>query len=673
MVRNSFMGFINYHPVSDQIKSDMIKNPGIVGMLFLLLFAAGPMQAQNEKKALKKAEEALGYDEFKSAARYLKEAVGYNSKNAQSQYLLGYALYRTYAKKEALHAFEKAYSLNPGVDPDLYYYYAKCLHYSLDFDKALTFYQKARTQYNPRNPKYAEVNRSMGHCEYAKRAVQNPIQAKIINVGPPVNTQYSEHSPVISADESVMIYTTVRPDNIGCKGDPECILEDIYIAYNENDKWVKPGPISDNVNTKNFDASISLSPDGQKLYIYKNPPGYGDIFTSELEGNKWSKPESMGEPVNSKFYETTVTATPDGRMIIFTSSREGGYGDTDIYMSKLDYEGNWSEPQNLGNKINTRYSDDSPFLHPDGKTLYFSSDGRPDCMGGYDIYKSILQDDGSWSTPVNIGYPINTPDDDIYFVLSADNYHGYYASAKEGGYGEKDIYLIDLTPPVVVVKEDTVVETKPVEVKNTLTILKGTVTDAKTQEPLGAPIKVIDNEKNLVIATFKSNSSSGKYLISLPSGKNYRIEVDREDYLFQSLNVNVPSSDGYQEIVRDVALQQIEVGVAIVLNNIFYDYDKATLRPESKSELDRLFKLMEDNPRLRIELGGHTDSDGSEDYNQKLSEDRAKSVVSYLIDKGISKPRLVAFGYGESQPIDTNDTDEGKQNNRRTEFKILEK
>ena len=216
-------------------------------------------------------------------------------------------------------------------------------------------------------------------------------------------------------------------------------------------------------------------------------------------------------------------------------------------------------------------------------------------------------------------------------------------------------------------------EPKPVEVKNALTILKGVITDAKSHQPLEASIQVIDNEQNAVVANFTSNSATGKYLVTLPSGKNYGIRVENSEYLFKSVNVNIPLSDGYQEIIKDVELDKIEVGKAIILNNIFYDYDKATLRPESKAELNRLYDLMTDNPKLKVELGAHTDSDGSDSYNQDLSERRAKSVVDYLIDRGVARERLIAKGYGEKTPVAPNDTPENKQKNRRTELKILEK
>ena len=628
---------------------------------------------QNEKKALRNAERHLSFDEYKQAIPYLQEAAKYNAQNALTQYILGKCLFINAEKKRALKNFEKANTLNKDVNPDLSWYYAQSLHYVLQFDEAAEQYKRALTKVRERDPRYRKIKMAITHCEYGKMAIKSPVKAKIVNVGPPINTQYAEHSPVISADESIMIYTTIYPSNKGCKGDPMCGLEDIYISEQNEGKWQKPKPIKA-VNTSNHDATIGLSPDGQKLFIYKNPPGYGDIFISELDGKDWGKPESMGAPINSKYWEEVVSIAPDGKTVYFTSERPGGTGMSDIYEANLGDDGKWGEPKNLGAGINTIDEERSPFIHPNGVELYFSSDGRKDGIGGFDIYRSTKQADGSWGPPENLGYPINTPDDDIYFVLSADQKTGYYASAKEGGYGNKDIYKIVMPenePPVVVEEAETTVVAPPVV--NALTVLKGVVTDAKTGAFLEADIRVIDNEKNQVVANFKSNSATGKYLVTLPAGRNYGIEVGRKDYLFKSLNVNIPKADGYQEIIQDIELSQIEIGVEIRLNNIFYDYDKATLRPESRSELDRLFQLMNENPGIKIELGGHTDSDGSDTYNLKLSQARSQSVVDYLVGKNISRERLVAKGYGESKPEVPNDSPENKQLNRRTVLKILER
>lgn len=640
----------------------------------LLSLVAMAGWGQNEKKALKNADISLDYEEYEEAIPYLQEAIRYNPNNPRSRFLLGKCLYLTHQRKKAAAELEKAYRLDKEISPELPLYYAKSLHYIMEFDDAIVMYKTAQTFTKMDSPEYLKIQKRIGQCEYGKKMVANPVNAKIINAGPSINTRYREHSPVISADESVMFFTSVRPGNVGTKGGLST-TEDIYYTDRIGERtWSQPRNLGKNVNTKDHDASIGLSPDGQKLFIYKNPPGNGDIFECELKGTTWSRPRSLGPAVNTRYFEETVSISSDGKTIYFTSEKPGGLGETDIYTSTLDEDGNWSEAVNLGETINTSERDESPFIHPNGKTLYFSSRGHQ-TMGSYDIFKSQLQKDGTWSKPENLGYPINTPGDDIYFVISASGKHGYYSSMKEGGYGNSDIYMVDLSVPkpvVVAVTEDSEEVAPPVIVANPLTILKGKVTDAVTQDPVEATIQVIDNEKNEVISEFISNSATGKYLVSLPSGKNYGISVEADGYLFHSENFDIPATSDYQEITKDISLKKIQIGTSIVLRNIFFDHDQATLRKESVAELDRLIQLLEDLPRLKIEIAGHTDNSGSDSYNLKLSQRRAKSVVDFLIKKGIGQERLTAKGYGESKPIDTNETEEGKQKNRRTEFTILE-
>jgi len=324
-------------------------------------------------------------------------------------------------------------------------------------------------------------------------------------------------------------------------------------------------------------------------------------------------------------------------------------------------------------------------MHPDGRTLYFSSRGH-NTMGGFDVFKSTMNDDGTWSKPENLGYPVNTPDDDLFFVMGGSGKHGYYSSSNDNGYGDYDLYMITFRgpekPPVLHNEDNLLANVAPVgesvvaekvEIKTMrLTILKGTIKDAMTNNPVEAQIEIIDNTKNEVVSVNTSNSSTGKYLVSLPSGRNYGIAVKAEGYLFHSENFDIPAATGYQEVTKDILLNKLAVGQKVVLRNIFFDYGKSTLRSESYAELDRLVKLLTDLPKLKIEISGHTDNKSSLQYNQKLSESRAKAVVDYLISKGISANRLEYKGYAYLQPIATNDTEEGRQQNRRVEFKVLE-
>ncbi|MBL0328641.1 MAG: OmpA family protein [Bacteroidetes bacterium] len=657
---------------------------------------------KDDKDGLKEAKRNLekGDEFFAMATVFYKQALDpyylaaqkFNPNNALLNYKIGKCyLYSNY-KLKSIPYLEKALQLNPEVDPQIHYLLGKAYHLNMDWDKAIKAFQTFQKTLKGEELALVmgDVNVHISQCLTGKEMVKNPIRVFIDNVGPDVNSQFPDYGPVISADESVMIFTSRRTGSTGEKIDPEIneYYEDIYMSTRVNGKWTKAINMGSPINTDNHDANSGLSADGQKFLIYIGNNN-GDLYESELKGDKWSKPDHMNKNINTSYHESSACYTPDGKSVYFVTDKpEGGLGDRDIYVSTKDEKGKWGKPVNLGPTINTQYGEEGVFLHPDGKTLYFSSQGHKS-MGGYDIFKSVYNTETkTWSEPENIGYPVNTPDDDVFFVTSASGKHGYYASFNANGYGEKDIYMITFLgaeKPMIMNNEDNLLASQAAPVKETviapvlaikeaqLTILKGVITDDLTKQPLEATIEIVDNLKNQVIASFTSNSSTGKYLVSLPAGRNYGIAVKKENYLFHSENFDIPNTAAYQEVVKDVALKNIAVGSKIILKNIFFDFDKATLRPESTNELERLTKLLNDVPTLKIEISGHTDSKGADEYNKTLSNNRAKAVLDYLVKAGIAANRLTSVGYGEEQPISTNDTDEGRQLNRRTEFKILSK
>lgn len=655
-----------------------------VFLLFFSLSLLSPLAAQNVKKLLKNADSFYEKELYIDAIPAYKEVLKSEPDNAEANYRLGLSYLRTIHKVKALPHLEKAYKINPGLDPEMPYHLADSYHLNHKFEDALKYYSQYKATLNPKKEEdlIKKLDRRIYECENGKSYVANPVKAKITNLGKVLNTKYSDFAPVISADESILVFTSRRPGSTGELLDYNLeYYEDVYLSIKQqNGKWSAPENIGRPVNTDGHDASIAISPDGQIIFLYKDDHA-GDIFISRFDGEKWEKPDDMGKNINTKYRETSISMTADGRTVYFTSNRPDGFGGMDIYKSVKDKKGKWGEAVNLGGVINTEYEEESPFIHPDGRTLYFSSRGHAG-MGEYDIFKSTLSPDGIWSTPENLGYPINTADVDIYFVLSADNKHGYYSSEREDGFGEKDLYMISMPEPEAVkeiAKKDAVLDKSPkklrpiakMETHNPVTILKGKVFDELTLEPLAADLKVIDNEKNEVISEIKTNATTGTFLIVLTSGKNYGIEVNKETYLFHSENFDIPESQSYQEIYKEIPLKKVALGSKIILKNIFFDFDKSTLRPESTNELERLYELLLELPNLKIEISGHTDNKGSADYNKTLSLNRAKAVVDYLVQKGIKADRLKYAGYGFERPIADNSTDAGRQLNRRTEFEII--
>ncbi|MCL2098753.1 MAG: OmpA family protein [Bacteroidales bacterium] len=645
----------------------------------------GLRQMQNSIKEADKLFDKGGMANVEAALFHYLNANKFNPNNARNNYRIALCYLRGQHKNAAASYLETAIALDPAVAPDAYLQLGRAYQYDYQFDKAIQAYETYKSR--PGTKDYSAlylVDKYINECKTGKILVANPVRVFIDNISE-LNTQYSEYGPVISADESVIMFTSGRDDTTGGGKDEDGYFEDIYTASRIGGKWSRAINIGKPLNTNGHDAIIGLSNDGQRLFVYRSENG-GDIYESNLKGDTWTTPKSLGSKINTKYHESNASLSYDGNTLYFVSDQPGGFGGHDIYKSSRDAKGNWSEPENLGPTINTQYEERSVFIHPDGKTLYFTSQGH-NTMGGLDIFKSVYEN-GRWSTPENLGYPVNTPDDDVFFTLSASGKHGYFSSAREGSKGGQDLYVITFLGPeknlignsedFLIAYQNSAVREKIIESAvalptANLTLLKGVIRDEATKYPLEATLNVIDNSKNIVIASLESNSKTGRYLVSLPSGINYGISVKADDYLFHSENFDIPAASGYQEVEKDIELKKVDIGSKVVLRNIFFDTGKSTLRPESVYELTTVVDLLREMPKLKIEISGHTDNVSSAAYNQKLSEDRAKVVVDYLISKGIAASRLTYMGYGFDQPIATNDTAEGRQLNRRTEFKVTDK
>ncbi len=484
-----------------------------------------------------------------------------------------------------------------------------------------------------------------------------------------INSEYNDFGAVITADGRYMYFTSQRPTEKKSKKKKKA-LEHIYkISFDTTGKrWENLELLPEPINLKGRNNSvIGLSNDGQQLFLYRDDEnGSGDIFISHLKGKKWNDPEPLPEVINSSYHESSASLSPDGKTLYFVSERPEGEGGKDIWVSIRQSSGKWSKAQNLGKVINTPENEEAVFIHPDGKTLYFSSKGH-NSLGGYDIFKSEWKN-GKWQKPVNLGKDINTTADELYFVMEANGQTGYYTSTLHNNKKRQDADIFR-------------VEIKPVTCKKKytarLTLFSGKIIDKQNGNPLEALIKVSDLENNTKITEVKSNSATGEFLVSLPFGINYGIQVTKEGYLFFSENIHIDTG-AYQQVTKIIPLERLKKGESIVLKNIFFDYNKATLRKESLSELDHLVALLKKYPEMKIEIAGHTDNKGSSSYNLQLSQQRAQAVVDYLIRCGIVSKRLTAKGYGETRPVapnanpDGSDNPKGRQLNRRIEFKIIE-
>ncbi|MGN6647040.1 MAG: hypothetical protein ACTHJT_10975 [Cytophaga sp.] len=458
---------------------------------------------------------------------------------------IGVSYINTTADQEnALVYLEKCKQKPNLYPPTLHYYLGRAYHLSNRFDDAIVEYELCLSHLYKSKSKYAlmirDIYRELEMCENGKKLILKPITIDIENLGPSINSNYPEYAPILTLDENEIIFTSCRPETTGGLIDTEDgqYFEDVYIASKKDSVWLKARNMGPAINTKGHDASVSLTPDGQELLIYRYDKD-DNFLSSKLDGDVWTEAEELRGEINSKFYEPSACLTKDGSYILFSSNRPGGYGGLDLYISKKLSNGEWARPINLGDSINSKYDEDSPFLHPDGKTLYFSSNGH-NSMGGFDMFysRSLSDSSISWQKPVNVGYPLNSAHDDIHFTLSADGKRIYFASIRPEGFGDKDIYVASIE------------ETK---VQDVLVIV-GIIQDSLSKDPVSARIEVINTEDNSIVGIYNSNKVTGKYIMALPEGGKYRISIQSENYKVCDDFITTKELNGYQELESNINL-----------------------------------------------------------------------------------------------------------------------
>ena len=628
---------------------------------------------------------------WKAREGYLK-AYAYNPDNAELNYKLGACYLMTDDKFKAMQYLKRSFQLNPRVSPDIHFLLGRASHLVLHFDSAILEYRFYRNtlRHKELKSRYAEIDKLIQECNYGKVLVDSPVRVIITNLGDQVNSAFDDYNSVIISNDSLLYFTSRRPANK--KSKPLKLdfkfPEDIYVAHIDSSRWTGAKNLGKPVNTEHNDAVVAVGDNGQKLYVYNGFRNGGDIRVCVFRKGRFSRPKKISGRIRSKYHESAFCIAPDTSAVYFVSNmHKDNLGGKDIYMCRIKPNGRWTRPENLGNQINTPYDEEGVSISKNGKTLFFSSKGH-NSMGGYDIFKSTKDSTGHWTKPVNLGYPINSPDDELFYYEAPDNPRfGYYSAIRDGGLGGKDIYKVtylgETKEPVMTTDEQlyawpyemppSIFFTKPSFISiDTSLVLQGRVLDAKTMEPVVARINLIDNDKSQVTATSISDTA-GNYKLNLPSKKVYGVEISAKDYLLFLENLDLKKDSSDLVIHHDFTLSKVEVGVKVVLKNIFFETGKATLKPESYPELGNVIKFLTDNPTVQLEISGHTDNVGSLKTNTRLSQDRAQSVVNYLVSKGVASSRLQAKGYAFSQPIASNDTPDGRAQNRRVEFKVLSK
>jgi outer membrane protein OmpA-like peptidoglycan-associated protein len=629
----------------------------ILLFVFLFLFAVDSFSQVNysttDKDAINyfaEANQNIDDHDYPQAITLLQKAISADSKFIEAHALLGDILHQTKNNKGSVDEFNKVIALNPDYSRAVYVKVGEMEISEGLYAEALIHLKKYIGFAGiPEGNRY-HAQKLIKDCLFAMDALKHPITFKPINMGPNINTAADEYSPVATADDKTIIYTRQIQLN-----------EDFYQSSKTDDGWQKSVYLSERINTPNYnEGSESISQDGKFLFFTgcNRPDGRGrcDIYVAQKKGDSWGKPFNLSPPVNTSGWESQPSISADGRTLFFVSNRKGGYGGYDIWKSTLGPQG-WAEPENLGPNINTSYNEQSPFIHPDDSTLYFCSNGWPG-MGNQDLFVSRLGKDGKWQAPKNLGSPINTHGDESGLSLTANGSYAFFSSNKLDGFGGFDIYTFEMP-----------VDLRPHQV----TYVKGFVSDAKTKEPLESAVQIMALESNKPVYQDYSSPDRGDFLATIATGKNYGLNISKPGYLFHSENFSLVNHTLGNPFNINVLLQPIEIGNKVILKNVFFDTNKYNLQPESRSELQKLIEFLQLNPSVYIEISGHTDDVGNDELNQKLSENRAKSVYDYLISGKIDPARMVFAGYGKTQPIGPNTNDEERARNRRTEFKIMAK
>jgi flagellar motor protein MotB len=572
--------------------------------------------------------------------------------------LMGDMYQETESDEEAIMAYRNALRSNPDFFPPVYYILGQLEINTGKYDSAMQRFNAYLAYEEISELEREKCERYLQTCDFAIQAMANPVDFEPVNMGDSINSRHHDYVDAITVDGEKIYFTVNRKLASDMFGNNE----DFFYSKRSGGEWENAKNLGPPINTSENEGALFISPDDRYILMAgcNRSNGFGscDIYISGRRGDVWGAPVNLGSAVNSSSWDSQPCLASDGRTLFFVSNRPGGFGKSDIWKTTFLPSNEWSPPENLGPTINTGEDEMAPFLHPDNQTLYFSSKGHTG-MGGYDLYVSRKVDSAAWSEPVNLGYPINTWANEIKLIVNARGDTAYFSSDQLGGFGKKDIYFFPLYD-----------EVRPLLV----TYMKGMVYDEKSGDPLEAWFELVDLETAGTVIESMSDEINGTFLICLPTSKSYALNVRKSGYLFYSENFELAGENPITDpFLRYIPLKAIDVGESVILRNIFFDTDQFNLKKASQIELDRLTDLLNENPEMKIEIGGHTDNVGTPEYNQVLSYNRAKAVYDYLLTKGILPERLSYQGYGLSKPVADNKTEAGRKQNRRTEITVTGK
>jgi OmpA-OmpF porin, OOP family len=638
---------------------------GIVLPLLLVLGVSSaegqPTLSTKSKKAIELYNEADNYrvrGQFSQAIQLLEEAIAKDKNFSEAYYRLGLVYMSMKKFPDAATQFEKALSLTNDLRKQkVYWFDLSEAYFTLgEYDKAEGLITRFLENETVNKPKIERARMLSKNITFAKQNQHLASEYKQKVLTDTVNRFVMQYFPVLTADQQELIFTRRM-------GFTDQFDEDLVIsAKDAQGRWTPPQSISKNINTGFNEGTCTISADGRKLIFTSctGRDGYGscDLFESRKLGDEWSEPKNLGPNVNTTEWESQPTLSADGRTLYFVSDRRGGLGRRDIWSTTLSSNGEWTRAKNIGAPINTVYDEISPFIHVNNRSLFFASNGLTG-FGGYDLFVSEKDTAGRWSDPLNMGAPINTHEDQFSLFVTADGKKGYYSHEETGPEGRSTSKLMEMEIP----------EGSRIKIKSNY--VKGVVRDKQTREPLRARIEMINIQSRETESLVESDSITGQYLIVLSQGAEYALYINKKRYLFKSLHFNYSEVKDFDPIILNIDLEKIREGSIAVLENIFFDLDKYELKPKSLTELQKVERFLVENPEVNVEISGHTDNTGTLTYNMQLSQKRAMAVYDYLIQNGIPAKRLSAKGYGPNKPVADNSSEEGRQQNRRIEFKLL--